>query len=123
MKAINFLLICLLALACSSLPEIDPKKDPIGYGLHSKRDEFRSCYLESESYKGKDAVTEGTIKVGFTVDKSGYSTEEKITETSFKDPNLNVCILSILQLIKFPVPHNGETVVVSHPINFYPTYE
>lgn len=123
MKAISFLFVLFLTVACSSTKRIDPKKDPIGYGLSSKQDEFRSCYLESESYKGKDAATTGSIKVGFTVNQSGKSLKEKIMETTFKDPNLNACMLGILKLITFPVSKKSETIVENQSINFYPTYE
>jgi hypothetical protein len=121
MKGIS-ILFALFFTACASHQDeqADPKKDPIRYGLLSKRDEFRSCYLESESYKGKDAVTSGIIKVGFTINKLGHSTNEKIVETSFKDPNLDACIKGILRLIKFPAPENEGTIDVVQPINFYP---
>lgn len=123
MKVISFLWVILWVVACSSTKKIDPKKDPIGYGLRSKQAEFRSCYLESESYKGKDAATTGSIKVGFTVNQDGKSLKEKIMATTFKDPNLNACMLGILKLITFPVSKKAETIVENQPINFYPTYE
>lgn len=121
MKATSLFLLFVLA-ACSShrSEEIDPKKDPIRYGLMSKRDEFRSCFLESESYKGMHAPTEGIIKVGFTIDKDGKSTKEKIVESTFKDPNLHACILGILRLIQYPQPKDGGSIEVKQPINFYP---
>lgn len=123
MKAISFLFVLFLTVACSSGNKINPKKDPIGYALHTKHDEFRSCYLESESYKGKDALTKGEIKVGFVIDGNGKATKEKIMETTFKDPNLNACMLGMLKLVTFP-PSKGElTVVENRNINFYPTYE
>jgi hypothetical protein len=123
MKAISFLLVLLFISACSSSEKIDAKKDPIGFALHTKHDEFRSCYLESESYKGKDALTEGAIKVGFIIDAEGKSSKEKIMETSFKDPNLNACMLGMLRLVKFPPSKGAETIVENQNINFYPTYE
>ncbi len=123
MKAISFLFVLILAGACSSAKKINQKKDPIGFALHTKHDEFRSCYLESESYKGKDALTKGSIKVGFIIDASGKSTKEKIMETTFKDPNLNACMLGMLKLVEFPHAKGDQTVVENQNINFYPTYE
>ena len=121
MKAISFGFLILMASCASQNEEqIDPSKDPIRYGLLSKRDEFRSCYLESESYKGKDALTQGLIRVGFTIDKNGQSDNEKIIESSFKDANLHACIMGILRLIKYPPPKDGGTIEVNEPINFYP---
>ena len=121
MKAISLGLFFLISSCASQHKEqTDPNKDPIGYGLLSKRDEFRSCYLESESYKGKDAITQGLIRVGFTIDKNGLSDNEKIIESSFKDANLHACILEILRLIKYPPPKEGVSIEVNEPINFYP---
>lgn len=121
MKAISLILISLL-FSCASHHEeqVDPKKEPIRFGLLSKRDEFRSCYLESESYQGKDAITQGIVRVGFIVDKMGNSKEGKIVESSFKDPNFHACILGILRIIKYPPPADGKTIEVIQPINFYP---
>jgi hypothetical protein len=121
MKEISLGLIFLLG-SCASYHEeqVDPKKEPIRYGLLSKRDEFRSCYLESESYKGKDAITQGIVRVGFTIDGKGHSKDGKIVESSFKDPNFHACILGILRLIHYPPQADGKTIEVIHPINFYP---
>jgi hypothetical protein len=123
MKATSFLLVLLSISACSSAEKIDQKKDPIGFALHTKHDEFRSCYLESESYKGKDAITKGAIKVGFVIDQNGKSSKEKIMETSFKDANLNACMLGMLKLVTFPPSKGDLTIVENQNINFYPTYE
>jgi hypothetical protein len=121
MKAIS-LISLLFIFSCSSnhRDQIDQNKDPIGFSLDSKRDEFRSCYLESESYQGKDAPTQGMIKVGFNIDKDGKSKDVKIVESSFKDANLHACIFGIVRIINYPVPKDGNLIDVTRPINFYP---
>ena len=121
MKAIS-LVILFLIFSCSSSnrDQIDQKKDPVGHSLDSKRDEFRSCYLESESYKGKDAATQGIIEVGFSIDKDGKSNNEKVVKSSFKDANLHACIFGILRMINYSMPKDGLSIEVTRLINFYP---
>ncbi len=117
MKAISFLLIL---GACASN---EPKYDPIRTTLESKQDEYRSCFLESESYKGRDTDERGVVKVAFTIDKDGKVTDEKIAETAFKDPSFHACLLEQIRGLKFTPPKDGGYIEVLQPINFYPTYK
>lgn len=112
MKAISLLV---LLAACSSKPSVLTIQE----SLESKRDEFRQCYLESNSYQGRHAETKGRISVQFLINSEGKSYQEKIAETSFKDANLDACIIGVLKLIKFTPPKAGETIEVKEPINFY----
>lgn len=119
MKVISLIFILLLS-ACASHQEevIDPVKDPIRFGLHSKRDEYRSCFLESESYKGRNSNTDGVVMVGFIINKLGAPTQIKIVKSPFKDPNFHACLQGILGLIRYPPPKDGGTIEVTQPISF-----
>jgi len=119
MKAISLFLVLFLC-ACASHQEekIDPVKDPIRFGLNSKRDEYRSCFLESESYKGRNSITDGVVMVGFIIDKTGKPTNIKIVKSPFNDPNFHACLQGILRLISYPASEKGGTVEVTQPINF-----
>ncbi len=117
MKAISLLI---LLAACSSH---EPKYDPIRTVMETKQDEYRSCFLESESYKGRDTNEKGVVMVAFTIDKDGKVTDEKIAETAFKDPSFHACLLEQIRGLKFTPPKDGGYIEVLQPINFYPTYK
>jgi hypothetical protein len=119
MKVISLIFILLLSACASHQVEvIDPIKDPIRFGLHSKRDEYRSCFLESESYKGRNSNTDGVVMAGFTINKLGVPTEIKILESPFKDPNFHACLQGIIGLIRFPPSKDGGYTTVTQPISF-----
>ena len=118
MKATNLLIIFLLT-ACSSGPS---KPLSAKQSLDSKSDEFRSCFLESNSYRGKDAPDRGKVKVSFTIAPDGSATNEKIVHSDFKDPNMHACMLDILRDIEF-TPHtsaeDGGITNVTQELNFH----
>jgi TonB family protein len=119
MKVIREVILTTLA-SCSSHHDIDQKKDPIRFGMMSRQRQFTQCFLESDSYKRTEAHKIGSVKVWFSIDKSGIVTDEKIEKSEFNDANLHACILEQIRGIKFLAPTNGETLEVSQPINFTP---
>lgn len=117
MKAISFLLIL---GACATH---QPKYDAIRSPLEARHDEYRSCFLESESYKGTKTDEKGVIKVSFIIDQAGKVTQAKIAETAFKDPNFHACILEQIRMVTFKAPKDGKNIEVLQAINFYPDYK
>ena len=113
MKAISFLL---LLVACTSKKT---KYHPIETPIELKHDEFRSCFLESESYKGRHAEEKGEVKVSFTIDSIGKVIKSKIEESAFKDASFHACLLDQLRMIQFAPTQDGKELEVSMPINFY----
>jgi hypothetical protein len=115
MKAISLLSAFILVSACSSQNPTEVKS--VSDSLLSKRDEFRSCYLESESYGGRNEVTEGKVQVNFTISPDGTPTNGKIASSDFKDASLHACLLEQLRGIKFAKPTNGIPTEVSQQLN------
>ncbi len=119
MKGISFLILLLLG-ACRT-PQ--PKYDPIMTPLEARHDEYRSCFLESESYAGTKVEEKRKVKVSFVIDPKGKVTGAKIAETDFKDANLHACFLEQIRLVNFQPPKDGKNIEVLHAINFYPDYK
>ena len=117
MKVISFLLIL---SACATE---QPKFDPINTPLEARHDEYRSCFLESESYKGTKEVEKRVVKVSFIIDPTGKVTEAKIAETEFKDANFHACLLEQMRMVGFQPPVDGKHIQVLRAINFYPDYK
>jgi TonB family protein len=113
MKGISLLI---LLMACAQT--VEKPSDPIAEKLESRRDFFRQCYVESDSYKGRSAPDAGEIKVSFLIDAEGKVQQERILETSFKDPNLHACVLEQLRRLSFAPARNGGVLEVKQPINF-----
>lgn len=112
MKAISLLV---LLMACSTYQS---SGDPIQDALAKRQRQLTQCYLESDSYKGKEVTETGTMTVGFTIDPEGNVRAERILGTDFKDPNLHVCVLGVVDKTPFDKPKNGESIHVTQPIRF-----
>jgi hypothetical protein len=119
MKAFS-LLILLSLFACSSHHEVDQKKDPIRFGLLSRQRQYTQCFLESDSYLGKNHKKIGSMNVYFLIDEKGKVQDEKIENSDFKDANLHACVLEQIRSITFLMPQGHGTTKVSQPINFTP---
>lgn len=119
MKAISLLLISTFFISCASSKK-DQNIDPIQGKLESKNDEFRQCFLESDSYQGRHFEEKREIKVGFIIDPKGNVKDEKIFSSEFKDPNFHVCILGMVKKIKFSPPKTAKEYQVVAPINYFP---
>jgi TonB family protein len=117
MKGISFLFILTLITSCASREVIET--DPIRAALLTKQDEYRECFLESDSYKGRKAAEpEGVVRISFTINAKGKATNGKVYESPFKDANFHACILSMVRMIQFPLPENGGTIEATQPIRF-----
>lgn len=116
MKVISLITILLLAsCARGKVKKPHPIVDPV----NAKREQFRQCYHESDSYRGKDSdvLKSDVMKVGFTIGLKGKVSDARIVESSFKDPNFHACVLGIVRTINFK-PQN-KLVEVIQPITFY----
>lgn len=111
MKVISFLLLIFLA-ACGSHP--DTPKPP----LDAKDHQYRQCYDESDSFRNSNVKTTGRVVITFVVLPDGKIEDEKITETPFKDPNLNACLLEITRSLKIAPATNGAAKNVTKVLNF-----
>lgn len=114
------LFVFLIISSCASHHDIDQKKDPIRFGMLSRQRQYTQCFLESDSYLGKNQKKIGALRVRFMIDETGKVQDEKIESTDFKDPNLHACILEQIRSIRFLARSNGQTVEVSQAINFTP---
>ena len=114
MKVINLLFF----LGACATPQ--QKYDPITTPLALKQDEFRSCYLESDSYLGRNKVEVGKISLAFTITKIGKVKNAKVASSEFKDANLHACLLDQLRRIEFPAPKDGKDLETVRFINIYP---
>ena len=120
MKVFSYSVLFLFTLACSTHHDVDPKKDPIRYGLISRQRQYTQCFLESDSYMGKNHKKIGSMRVRFFIDGKGQVQDEKIETSDFKDPNLHACVLGQIRSIIFLTTHQQGLIEVSQPINFTP---
>lgn len=112
MKEISFLL---LLAACSTYKS---SGDPIQDTLAKRQRQLTQCYLESDSYKGKEPHQPGMITVGFTIDPDGNVRAERILGTDFKDANLHACVLGVIDTTTFERPKDRQAIHVTQPIRF-----
>jgi|GEM_PF-3425216 TonB family protein len=116
MKAISLILLALLLASCSS-PQA--KNDsPIDSKLHARQASYRQCYIESDSYQGKQDKTIGRVTVRFLISKEGLVKDASISQSDFKDANFHACLLDQIRQIKFDKVENELDVV--QPIRFTP---
>lgn len=80
---------------------------------------LRQCYVESDSYTGKDGQVQGSMNVKLSVTPDQRVKDCKIMRTDFKDPNLNACVCGFLRLSQVP-NSSGKIIEVNRPINFFP---
>ncbi len=118
MKVTSLLLLAFIFQSCAT--EKKPiNTDPIQGQLDLKTDEFRQCFLESDSYQGRLSDEKRQIKVGFIIDPKGNAKDVKIFSSEFKDPNFHVCILGMVKKIKFSPPKTAKEYQVVAPINYF----
>lgn len=111
MKVLTLTLLIFLT-ACGSHP--DTPKPP----LDAKDHQYRQCYDESDSFRNSKIKTTGRVVITFLVLPNGKIEDEKITETPFKDANLNACLLEITRSLKIPPAENGAVKNVTKVLNF-----
>ncbi|MFP5386987.1 MAG: TonB family protein [Bacteriovoracia bacterium] len=116
MKVISFLTLLIL-FSCAHKEAVHPIEGP----LNAKQFNYRQCYLESNSFKGRASPPPGQMIVSFKITKEGKVEDEKILESTFaKDPNFEACVLDQIRQVKFG--KFDTTTEVTQPINFIPVY-
>ena len=116
MKVISFLFF-LAFIGCAH----KESKDPIQGPLEAKQFQYRQCYLESDSFKGRSSPPPGQMVVNFKITKEGKVEDEKIIESNFpKDPNFEACVLDQIRQVQFG--KFDTKTEVTQPINFMPVY-
>ena len=110
MKVIK-LLILLFASACSYGPRDH---------YQVMNESLRQCYVESDSYTGKNGKIQGSMTTSLMVESSGRVKSCEIIKNDFKDPNLNACVCGILKKSIIENSSNEYTIEVVRPINFNP---
>lgn len=111
MKAISFSILVLL-FSCGSRIE-----KPVA-AIDSKNYEYKECFNDSDSMRDTNVKGKGQVKIGFIVLPDGKVEDEKILESSFKDPNFHACLLEVTRSIKFPAPKSGVATKTTKVINF-----
>jgi hypothetical protein len=110
MKGINFFLLLIL-VACASGP----------MKRHSVLNEsLRLCYVESDSYTGKDGSVQGTMTTSLNVTSEGKVNSCKIIKNDFKDPNLNACVCGIFKQTQIENVSKSETILIERIVDFKP---
>lgn len=77
--------------------------------------QFRYCY---EKQLGTDPNLEGKLTSFFTIGGSGDVVSATALQSTLDSPNVDSCVLRILQRLKFPQPRGGGTVQVTYPFVF-----
>lgn len=81
---------------------------------------LRLCYVESDSYTGKNGSVQGTMTTSLSITPEGIVKSCKIVRNDFKDPNLNACVCGILKQTKFDLPLKSENSEIEKLIDFKP---
>jgi TonB family protein len=118
MKAISYLLLASILVGCSFFKKPAPKPHPISGPLNERQESYRQCYIESDSYQGRQDKTIGNVSVKFTVTNSGEVKDASIAQSDFKDANFHACLLDQVRKISFPDVF--KETIVEQPIRFTP---
>lgn len=119
MKAISLILLILFLASCSS--QKDKKDNSINSKLNSRQASYRQCYIESDSYQGRQDNTTGRVIVSFLINNDGQVKDASISQSDYKDPNFHACLLDQVRQIKFDEVKNE--LVVEQPIRFVPVQQ
>ncbi len=111
MKVIN-LFVLILLVACGSRME-----KPVAT-IDSRDYEYKECFNDSDSMRNTNVKGKGQVKIGFIVLPDGKVEDEKIIESSFKDPNFHACLLEVTRSMNFPAPKSGAATNTTKVINF-----
>lgn len=81
---------------------------------------LRLCYVESDSYTGKNGTVQGTMTTNLIVTAEGKVKSCSIIKNDFKDPNLNACVCGIFKQTQIESPSKTETTEIQKIIDFKP---
>lgn len=73
------------------------------------------CY---EKEYAKNPKLFGSVTVKFTIDKDGRVSNAETKSTTLNNKVVEDCVCARFLRLKFPVPKDGGTVVISYPITF-----
>lgn len=74
-----------------------------------------ACYGRSAA-----AGKAGNLVVELELDGDGLTTRLEVPATTFDDPDMNECILSVFRDISYPAPPNQQTLTLRYPLAFAP---
>jgi hypothetical protein len=110
MKGISFFIIFLI-FSCST--STVPRETRL------LNESLRQCYVESDSYSGKEKQVLGKMTVNLILDSEGRTKECKIVTSDFKkDPNLHACVSGIYK--KSIIANPEKKFEMTQTINFQP---
>lgn len=81
---------------------------------------LRLCYVESDSYTGKNGSVQGTMTTNLIVTAEGKVKSCSIIKNDFKDPNLNACVCGIFKQTHIESPSKTETTEIQKLVDFKP---
>lgn len=113
MKGISFLAFILLS-SCASTPHD---------GSQVLNESLRQCYVESDSYTGKNGSVQGSMDVELFLGPDGKTQTCKIIKNDFKDPNLDSCVCEIFKLSFLPASADGKSRILHQPVKFHPVQQ
>lgn len=96
-------------------------QDDIRKILEANGEIFGDCYTLGAGGKNKSFT--GTVKVKATIGPNGDVKTVEVLKSDTKNKKVDACVSDAFKKIKFPVPKNGATSVVTFPISFGPLEE
>ena len=84
-------------------------------------DQISYCYRKELNASSKPI--RGRVLTRFVISATGRVTQAGVETTSMQNPNVERCLLGVLQKIVFPEPVGGTLVEVSYPFAFTPALE
>jgi hypothetical protein len=82
--------------------------------LRSKTAQVQACY---EAALGNLHDGRGRVVARFVIDSAGKVPNVSITSNDFQVPEVGCCLAKLIVQSAFPVPTNGEFVVVEYPFS------
>jgi TonB family protein len=83
--------------------------------LSSNAAYFNDCYTIGA---GKGQEFTGTVTVKATIGPSGNVTDAQVIKSTAKNAKVDTCVVTAFKKIKFPVPKDGATSVITFPMEF-----
>lgn len=116
----RYVALFLIALAGCSIPERVPSKpgqgsidkEAVETAIRERKDEYQACY------DGAKSKSDGMVVLEFVVGGDGKVTKSGVKSSSLKKPEIESCLLKIIQGTRFPVPQGTKSVTVTYPFKF-----
>lgn len=88
------------------------KRDQVSEVINQSFEDIKGCY--DQHFKNES----GKMMVDFLINPDGKVEKACISNSSFNNPELESCMLSIVRVLKFPATAGGVSVDVSYPFTF-----